>query len=78
MSDMEIANPSIEDFIDQVVGKEFVGAEASFKDVLGAKMADALEQEKIALAGQMFGEPDESDDVTDEDFEDDEDDEDEK
>jgi hypothetical protein len=68
---------NIEDFIDQVVGKDFTGAESSFKDVLGAKVADALQQEKIAVAGTLFGEPDD-DDVNwdDEDEDDDEDEED--
>lgn len=55
---------SIEDFIDNVMDKDFVGAEATFKDALNAKMSDAMEQEKIAVAGTMFGEEgDDADEV---------------
>ena len=53
---------SIEDFIDHVAGKDFVAAQGEFQNVLDAKMQDALDQEKIAVAGALFGEEEDNPD----------------
>ena len=67
----------IEDLINSVIDQDFAKAEPTFKDIMTAKMYDALEQEKIAMADIMFNgaEVDEEesaevdDDITDEDME---------
>jgi len=66
---------SIDDFINHVVGKDFVSAESEFQSVLNTKMQDAMDQEKIAVAGAMFGEDEDNpDDVEwDDDLDDEED-----
>tara|TARA_R110002153_G_scaffold47751_2_gene134786 strand:+ start:257 stop:514 length:258 start_codon:yes stop_codon:yes gene_type:complete len=53
---------SIDDFIDHVVGKDFVSAQSEFQSVLNTKMQDAIDQEKIAVAGAMFGEDEDNPD----------------
>jgi len=57
---------SIEDLINSVADQDFAKAGPTFHEILQDKMNDALEQEKIAVAGQVFNgeedvEPDEED-----------------
>ena len=67
----------IEDLINTVIDQDFAKAEPTFKDIMSAKIDDALEQEKIAMADIMFNgaEVDEEesadldDDISDEDME---------
>lgn len=61
---------SIEDFINNVVDKDYTSAQLTFADLMQARMQDALDQQKIVVAGQMFGEEDDTDDIEDEDLED--------
>ena len=68
---------SIENFIDNVMDKDYTTAQVNFTDLIQARMQDALDQQKIVVAGQMFGEEDDTDDINDEDLEDAFDDEDE-
>ena len=68
---------SIENFIDNVMDKDYTTAQVTFADLIQARMQDALDQQKIVVAGQMFGEEDDTDDINDEDLEDAFDDEDE-
>jgi len=51
---------SIEDLIDNISVQDYVKAEPAFNELLHAKMNDALEAEKIKVAGQIFNgdEPD--------------------
>ena len=44
----------IEDLINNVIDQDFAKAEPTFKDIMSAKIDDALEQEKIAMADIMF------------------------
>lgn len=44
----------LHDFIDAVVDKDFSKAAPTFHELLANKMSDALEQEKVAVADQMF------------------------
>ena len=68
----------IEDLINSVVDQDFSKAAPTFKEIMDTKMGDALEQEKIAVADQIFNghEADEEesaeldDDITDEELED--------
>lgn len=65
---------SIEDFIDQISSKDFTSAQNTFGDVMRDRMQDALDQEKAALAGTLFGEEeevDEDDDQLEMDFDED-------
>jgi uncharacterized protein YciI len=61
---------SIENFIDNVMDKDYTTAQVTFADLMQARMQDALDQQKIVVAGQMFGEEDDPEDIDDEDLED--------
>lgn len=65
---------STEDFINSIMDKDFNSAQGVFADLMNDRITDALEQQKIAVAGTMFGE--EEDEVEEEDLEEFEDDED--
>jgi hypothetical protein len=69
---------SIENFISNVTDKDYTSAQITFADLMKARMQDALDQQKIVVAGQMFGEEEDPDDIEDEDLEDAFDDEDEE
>ena len=69
---------NIDDFIDQVQNQDFSKASVTFSDLMSTKVSDALEQEKISLADQIFNgaeaedeaiEDDEFDDISDEELE---------
>tara|TARA_R110000772_G_scaffold45411_1_gene104058 strand:+ start:587 stop:832 length:246 start_codon:yes stop_codon:yes gene_type:complete len=63
-----------EDFIDSIMDKDFNSAEGTFANMMQDRIADALGQQKIAVAGTMFGEPeDNAEDLDDDDIEWDED-----
>jgi hypothetical protein len=56
----------IEDLINNVANQDFANAGPTFAEIMRSKMDDALEQEKVAVAGQIFNgvedvEPDEED-----------------
>lgn len=64
------------DFIDQVINQDFSKAAPTFDELMKDRMNTALEQEKIAVAGQIFNgaeEAAEEDDVDEDDDFDDED-----
>ena len=46
---------SIEDLIQNVMDNDFNKANDVFNGLMNSKIADSLEQEKIAVAGQIFG-----------------------
>jgi len=50
-------------FVDALQSGNFAGAETLFKDILGGKVQDALDAEKVAVADQIFNgvEPEEMD-----------------
>jgi len=62
----EQTNP-IEDLVQAAMNQDYTAASDIFDDVMGEKMADALEQEKIAVASSVYGD----DEIEDEDLEDD-------
>lgn len=60
---------TIEDLINTVTTQDFSKAGPTFAEIMQGKMADALEQEKISVADQVFNnaEPeDEDEDISDE------------
>lgn len=61
---------SIENFIDKVIDKDYTSAQLTFADLMQTRMQDVLDQQKIVVAGQMFGEEEDTDDIEDEDLED--------
>ena len=60
MSDeAEVMEPEVEvnpmqTFVDDILTKNFAGAQTTFNDLLGAKLNDALDAEKVALAQQVY------------------------
>ena len=45
---------NIDDFINQVQNQDFSKATVTFSDLMDTKVSDALEQEKISMAEQIF------------------------
>ena len=45
---------NIEELIDAIAAKNFNQAKSHFDDIIGDRMNDALEQEKIAVANQIY------------------------
>ena len=55
---------SIEDLINNVVDQDFAKAGPTFQELMQDRMNDALEQEKISIAGSIFnGEEPEEEEV---------------
>ena len=53
--------------ITNINGKDFAKAQVIFDDMMNAKVTDALDKEKVKLAGQVFnGDPEEDEDLVDE------------
>ena len=64
----EVMEPEVEvnpmqTFVDDILQKNFAGAQSAFNDLLGDKLNDALDAEKVALAQQVYNgeEPPEDD-----------------
>ena len=54
MSDLELeTNPTL-DLVNALQGGNFSSAEELFKDILGDKVQQALDAEKVAVADHMF------------------------
>lgn len=54
-----------EDLVQSIFDQNYTAATEIFNDMVGQKMQDALEQEKIAVAGQIYNgeDPEEDDDL---------------
>ena len=66
--DAESETPEVspaENFINAVTAKDYVSASKDFEDMMMAKVDDALEQEKINLASQVFNDEDPSEEEID-------------
>lgn len=66
--DAESETPEVspaENFINAVTAKDFVSASKDFEDMMMAKVGDALDQEKINLASQVFNDEDPSEEEID-------------
>ena len=73
--DAESETPEVspaENFINAVTAKDYVSASKDFEDMMMAKVDDALEQEKINLASQVFNDEDPSEEEIDDSEESDE------
>ena len=53
---------AIADMIDFAYAQDFNKANTIFNDMMGDKISDALDQEKISLADQIFNDQEETDD----------------
>lgn len=51
--EVEVVDP-VRSFVDVLQGGDFANAETLFKDVLGDKVQDALDAEKITVSDQIF------------------------
>ncbi len=54
VTDVDQNRKYIEDFIDQIQSDNFAKAETNFKDMVGDKLATALDQQKAKIAGAVF------------------------
>lgn len=64
-----VANP-IEDLVQAAMDKDYATANEIFSDMMSVKVSDALDQEKVGIAGQIFnGDIPEEDDIDDDDLE---------
>lgn len=63
---------NIEDIINNVANQDFSKAQPTFAELMKQKVNDALDQEKIAVANQIFNskEPEEAEEESEEDSED--------
>ena len=52
--DVEVITPSIEDMLDAIAGGNALDSQKMFADLMLAKVDDALEAEKVRVAGQVF------------------------
>jgi len=52
--DAQSARKEIEDFIQQINTNNFAQAEKSFKDMVGGRLGDVLDQQKAKIAGAIF------------------------
>lgn len=54
VTDAQSARKEIEDFIQHINQQNYNQAEKSFKDMVGGRLGDMLDQQKAKLAGQIF------------------------
>lgn len=52
--EVEVVTPSIDDLLDAIAGDKALDASKVFGDLMKGKMDDALEAEKVRVAGQIF------------------------
>ena len=44
----------VTDFLDQVINQDFASAAPTFADIMGDRVSDSLEQEKVKMADSVF------------------------
>jgi len=59
---IEAPNP-IADFLKSVEDQNFVGAEAQFNDMVSDRLSDAMDQAKIKIASNLYGDGEPEGDV---------------
>ncbi len=59
----EVATNPIEDLVQAAMNQDYTSANEIFNDMMSNKVSDALDQEKIAIANQLYngGEPEDDD-----------------
>jgi len=62
----------ISELIGSIEAKDYVAASNTFNDILGQRLQDALETEKVAIADTLYNDtpPNTTDEISDEDIED--------
>ena len=68
----EVEVDPISELIGSIEAKDYVSANSTFNDILGQRLQDALETEKVALADTLYNDtpPDTTDEISDEEIED--------
>jgi len=68
----EVEVDPISELIGSIEAKDYVAASNTFNDILGQRLQDALETEKVAIADTLYNDtpPDTTDEISDEDIED--------
>ena len=71
-SDAEVEVDPISELIGSIEAKDYVAASNTFNDILGQRLQDALETEKVAIADTLYNDtpPDTTDEISDEEIED--------
>jgi hypothetical protein len=60
----EVVTNPIEDLVQAAMDKNYATANEIFSDMMSVKVSDALDQEKVGIAGQIFnGDIPEEDDI---------------
>ena len=68
----EVEVDPISELIGSIEAKDYVAANNTFNDILGQRLQDALETEKVAIADTLYNDtpPDTTDEISDEEIED--------
>ena len=68
----EVEVDPISELIGSIEAKDYVAASNTFNDILGQRLQDALEAEKVAIADTLYNDtpPDTTDEISDEEIED--------
>jgi len=68
----EVEVDPISELIGSIEAKDYVAASNTFNDILGQRLQDALETEKVAIADTLYNDtpPDTTDEISDEEIED--------
>ena len=68
----EVEVDPISELIGSIEAKDYVSANSTFNDILGQRLQDALEAEKVAIADTLYNDtpPDTTDEISDEEIED--------
>ena len=68
----EVEVDPISELIGSIEAKDYVAASNTFNDILGERLQDALETEKVAIADTLYNDtpPDTTDEISDEDIQD--------
>ena len=68
----EVEVDPISELIGSIEAKDYVSANSTFNDILGQRLQDALETEKVAIADTLYNDtpPDTTDEISDEEIED--------
>jgi hypothetical protein len=71
-AEAEVEVDPISDLIGSIEAKDYVAASNTFNDILGQRLQDALETEKVAIADTLYNDtpPDTTDEISDEEIED--------
>tara|TARA_B100001057_G_scaffold479322_1_gene550832 strand:+ start:963 stop:1331 length:369 start_codon:yes stop_codon:yes gene_type:complete len=71
-AEAEVEVDPISELIGSIEAKDFVAANNTFNDILGQRLQDAMETEKVAIADTLYNDTpqDTTDEISDEDIED--------